>query len=532
MDNIVLSICTSGRNDDYGYDFKRRFVQSMNFLAWSAVKAGVIDNIEVVFTDWNSIVPLSKELSLTKHAATMVRFIEVPTETAAPLNHKGTSFHTCKSLNVAFRRAKGKYIAMMPSDILWPQYPLRALLSILNGDWTLPFDPAHAIMHVPRKMLDYDSDDAYFFTSPEEMERLLTISDSYLPASGLTPGINGNSGMFILPREILNTVRGCGENIGGWGYSDDDIALRASNLADVYSLSGYGIMCYDFDPNMKTLKEKEERKDLIRNSIPGYSNNPPDWGLEKHIFNETHAKVTDKFFLEKDTSGIQPDKQCRKKLIERFQKVFYQDCPSFSSLAIAAACTMLRHKPRKACILGLADISCCAAFSITDLYPSLHIVDVSDSNIDRIYKSARCLKKRHYGYPCGRIGHVHYSTFIPHAHDKEEKFDFIICTEKIVSDDMLPSFMDKTGTLIAPYKINGMPQKEYCVNDIYIYTDHPFSAFTAEQDWKPAEGNIFTPILKHLHHPYRFLAMIARLPVKEWKSIWDIYMERTKNDDR
>ncbi len=83
----ILSICLSGRNDNYGYDFKRRFIRAMDFLAWSADRAGVPDKIEVVFTDWDSEVPLSKDIALTEKAAAMVRFIEVPPEIAKQMNH-------------------------------------------------------------------------------------------------------------------------------------------------------------------------------------------------------------------------------------------------------------------------------------------------------------------------------------------------------------------------------------------------------------------------------------------------------------
>ena len=82
QNEIILSICLIGRNDDYGKDFKRRLRQSMDFLAYSAEKAGVLDKIEVLLTDWNSDTPLVEAVTFSPAAAKMIKFIEVPPSVA------------------------------------------------------------------------------------------------------------------------------------------------------------------------------------------------------------------------------------------------------------------------------------------------------------------------------------------------------------------------------------------------------------------------------------------------------------------
>ena len=112
----VLSLCLSGRNDNYGFDFKRRFAQAMNFLAWSAARAGVADRIEVVFADWNSATPLAGDLYLSPEAVNMVRFIEIPPEIAAEHNPSFSPFSQSVAFNAALRRGKGRFLGGRSSD--------------------------------------------------------------------------------------------------------------------------------------------------------------------------------------------------------------------------------------------------------------------------------------------------------------------------------------------------------------------------------------------------------------------------------
>ena len=121
---IILSICIVGRNDNYGKDFKRRLQQSVNFLAYSAEKAGVLSKIEILLTDWNSDIPLAEAVTFSPAAASIVKFIEVPLAIARKHNYGNTPFHTTKAINVALRRTSGKYVGMMPGDILISEFTL------------------------------------------------------------------------------------------------------------------------------------------------------------------------------------------------------------------------------------------------------------------------------------------------------------------------------------------------------------------------------------------------------------------------
>ena len=151
----LLSLCLSGRNDNYGFNFKRRFVQAMNFLAWSARRAGVEKQIEVVFADWNSEIPLSRTIRLSDGAAKMVRFLEIPPDLAARYNPSFSPFSQSVAFNAALRRAKGAYLGMMPADILLTSYALRNLIGILSGTIPVPFDPRSAVISVPRKNIPF-----------------------------------------------------------------------------------------------------------------------------------------------------------------------------------------------------------------------------------------------------------------------------------------------------------------------------------------------------------------------------------------
>ena len=177
---VLLSLCLSGRNDNYGFNFKRRFVQSMNFLAWSARKAGVEKQIEVVFADWNSEIPLSRVIRLSDGAAKMVRFLEIPPDLAARYNPSFSPFSQSVAFNAALRRAKGAYLGMMPADILLTSYALRNLIGILSGTIPVSFDPRAAVISVPRKNIPFYAEEAHDFSSPE-------------PSFGFFPGAHTSS---------------------------------------------------------------------------------------------------------------------------------------------------------------------------------------------------------------------------------------------------------------------------------------------------------------------------------------------------
>ncbi len=487
MSGIVLSICESGRNDDYGRDFKRRFVQSMNFLAWSAKRAGVLDRLEVVFTDWNSDVPLSHELLLSEDAAKMVRFIEVPSGIARPLNYGKTPFHTCKSLNAAFRRARGKFLSMMPGDILLTQYALAPLFSLLEGRLSVPFDPERSLMGIPRKNIAHYADDKRFFRTPEETEALLLDSDFHLLPDCFCKGLNAGFGMFLLPGESLHVLRGLNEEIGGWGASDVELGLVcAEKQMTLRNLGGLGIVAYDFEVDRKMVGEKKTRnvKPVLRERV-----NSENWGLAELTLRETRANAGEMTF----PSGGEDRADIPGELLFRLRFLPIRACPHISSLALGAGLAAMMGKSRKVLCRRLSEPSPAAMLSLAEPFLSLTFVDDSPDCASRFGEIGGVLAAtRHHG-------HVHFQSSDP---PDLSGFDLIVSGERMPGRQGLE-----------------MPERK-----LFLYGDLPEKL--READLRPLNGNVFTGI-HFVEKRVKLWYIIGRLGLVRWipvlRQLWKKY---------
>jgi hypothetical protein len=279
---IILSICMSARNDDYSRDFKRRFEQSMNFLAHEAMKAGVLHTVEVLCTDWNSIVPLAEALELSDDASKMVRFLIIPPSLAGHYNYGNTPFHTTISANAAIRRAKGCFVAFMPGDILVPEFTIGRLIRLIGKEISAFFDPHKSLMCVPRKLIPENFDDAFTWSglTSDEIARSLATMDFCLESSYISPGAIGGGGMFVLHRDIIEELQGFDEKLGGWGNSDHYFALEAARKYPIINLAGMGLVVYDFEPDAKLQATKRARTNPYAQL--GFRARNENWGLLEH----------------------------------------------------------------------------------------------------------------------------------------------------------------------------------------------------------------------------------------------------------
>ena len=342
----LLSLCLSGRNDNYGFNFKRRFVQAMNFLAWSARKAGVEKQIEVVFADWNSEIPLSRVIRLSDGAAKMVRFLEIPPDLAARYNPSFSPFSQSVAFNAALRRAKGAYLGMMPADILLTSYALRNLIGILSGTIPVSFDPRAAVISVPRKNIPFYAEEAHDFSSPERTEALLLAGDAWMLCDNTARGMMGSYGVFILERSLFFSLRGTDERIAGWGYNDIDLALRCADRASVMNMMGYGVWSYDFEPSFRMLVQKEKRRTVFHPIRLGHAENPENWGLADQTLSESRAESGSENLL---FNSPRPDTLAwRDWIFWLSQRISPSVVPFFSSCAMLAAWTAAGKTPRMA----------------------------------------------------------------------------------------------------------------------------------------------------------------------------------------
>lgn len=287
-DNKIISICLMGRNDDYAVNFKRRLELSINYLALNAKKINVLDAIEIILVDWNSNVALYKELKLSKEARSITKTIIVPPEEAAKYNFKDSNFSHVYPINIGLRRSSGKYLTMMPADVLISSYTLERIYRLLCLELDVCFDPEKVIMAVPRKFIPSMVEDDLFSKTPEKLDKFFLFNDWYFENEIPHPGILGGHGMMIFHKSVFSHLKGLNENLGGWGLQDTEFGIRGNCYYPIINLSSLGIFVYDFKSSAKGLYEKLDRANSLDDIK--FDINSNTWGMKDREFGTVELK--------------------------------------------------------------------------------------------------------------------------------------------------------------------------------------------------------------------------------------------------
>ncbi len=526
---IILSLCLSGRNDHYGHDFQRRFVQAMEFLAWSAERAGVLDRLEVLFTDWNSAIPLTQIIHLSPPAAKMLRFITVPPAVAEKYNSDLAPFQQSIAFNVALRRARGRFAGIMPADILIQQHSLRNLLAILEGAIATSHDWRQAIIAVPRKNLPFFTQEQDYFSSPEQIEALLLAGDSYMLFDNRSRGLMGGYGIFISSRELLDDLRGVDERIAGWGYNDIDLALRCADRAPVINTNGYGIKCYDFEPNPRAVTQKEQKRAPVLPIGLGKAENTPEWGLSQYDFASEPARGEGNTDAARQSPCCPAEVSCREWLLWLSQRISAFSVPCFSAPALAAAYLARRTPPRRVLLYGSGDRSIAAALSLVCPLAELTICELfcDNQSFYRIWHDDAVLGSLHWQ------GQVHYwpANTIVDRHP----FDLIIITTSVPTESTLQQNSSAASSII--FSSSGLAgwggqsdalcsasRRCFKLPGLTIFSSVDLSLAKLRQECRPLDGNIFGKILL-LIRPYasklvKLGNLLLRTPLRDWPLLY------------
>lgn len=287
-ENKIISICLMGRNDDYAVNFKRRLELSINYLALNAKKINVLDAIEIILVDWNSDVALYKDLKLSKEACSVTKTIIVPPEEAEYYNFEDSNFSHVYPVNVGLRRASGRYLTMMPSDILISSYTLERIYRLLCLELDVCFDLEKVIMAAPRKFIPTAVEDVIFSKAPEKLDKFFLFNDWYFENEIPHPGILGGHGVMIFHKTIFSHLKGLNEDLGGWGLQDTEFGIRGNYYYPIINLSSLGIFVYDFEPSTKSFYEKLDRANSIDDIK--FDINSNTWGMAGKEFKSIELK--------------------------------------------------------------------------------------------------------------------------------------------------------------------------------------------------------------------------------------------------
>ncbi|MCS6850941.1 MAG: glycosyltransferase family 2 protein [Gemmataceae bacterium] len=383
-DGPLLSLVIPARNDSYMGDFKWRFATCLNYLARNLDRIGRLGDVEVVVCDWNSDVPLHRELELSPAAAELVRFLVVPPEVARPIQ-RDSPFPIVLAQNAAIRRSRGTFIGQTDSDVLYTPATLLALLNLLEGRVPgVPIDRAY--WAAPRRQLPYRQ--VQRRPSLRELDAYLLSSGSLLPQDQVGAGYAAPTALVLLHRDIWHACRGYDQRFLYWGWMDIDLALRVTQRYPLLYLSNFGVNLIHLEHYAQRNyqdPEHQPRRANFPDDDPAFEANDADWGLASHQLELARAeRVVDVpetppaaagGVVEWDLTPWQVQEQLYASTVQGLLQQWRQVCridPADGNALTALAWYALTHTPRLYVEAGM--IGATAAALVAAASPGVEVI--------------------------------------------------------------------------------------------------------------------------------------------------------------
>ncbi len=241
----LLSLVVTGRNDNYMGNFQYRLATCLNYIARHLRDLGRLNDVEVLITDWNSEVPLSKVLPLSPDAGHICRFVCVPPQIAQTQLQPGEVFYPTCAINTSVRRAQGQFVMLFDADSLFPRYSLQALLDLLDSktDVLYPLDRVFYFGHryqVPWEIVQREP-------SLDEWDRYFVLNNGQLPPDSLPYGLGIFGAAQMMHRSIWHACRGYNQQLRVQGWLDGELTLRVTQRYPWINLASLGISIFHME---------------------------------------------------------------------------------------------------------------------------------------------------------------------------------------------------------------------------------------------------------------------------------------------
>jgi len=276
--NPAFSFILCSRNDNYMGNPVGRLETALNYLAENVRLLGKEADVEVIVTDWGSEAPLKTVLNLSRTAAQMVKFLEVPGLIASEVQ-KDSPFAEVLALNAAARRASGEYIGRIDQDTLVGEQFLRTFFAWVEGKDAPPFDLKTTFMFCERREIPF----RFVSRGPSlgAVARYVKYCGRRLIIEKHPPEFfHSPVGIMILHQQLWQACGGYDERFLYWGWMETDLAyrLRASHaVIDLGQAVGHDFYHLEhYDPKMP---RKTPRKMNPRLMPEVLAPNRNDWGL-------------------------------------------------------------------------------------------------------------------------------------------------------------------------------------------------------------------------------------------------------------
>lgn len=292
--DIVLSLIICSRNDNYMGDPMWRLSTSINYVSQKVHVLNRQHQVEIVVADWGSTEPIAEVIQLSKQAAAITRFIEVPLAMAQSLQ-QDSPFGEVYALNVAARRSKGLYIGRIDQDTLVTQDFLVCFFNAFEKKSRVPFNIENTYMFAARKQLPYE------FVAKKPGLGDLDFAISRYQRLNLSEELSycywaSAVGILMMHRKLWEDIGGYDERLIYYWYMDVDLATRLIKKYPVVNIGKvFGYHFFHLEHINVGFKFRHSHRKLN----PGWSKsfdkptlnpNGPNWGLGDVALEEVRAK--------------------------------------------------------------------------------------------------------------------------------------------------------------------------------------------------------------------------------------------------
>jgi len=273
-----------------------RLETSINLALLNAKEIGLLDEIEIIVSDWGSEIPLSSVLSLVREAEGRVKFVHVPAKIAEK-EQKDSKFPEVIALNAAARRASGEYIGRIDNDTVVGKSFFQKFHDLAKREPNDELNLKDSFFFIERKSVPFRISRLSLPLS--QIKRFIDFFQNWFKLETATEWGRefwwSPVGIMMFHRDLWHATRGYDERLIYWGWMEGDLALRLGQKHEVVEFSkfvGHDFYHLEHYSNLTEYKDRNgtatpRKKNEPRFEDLNYTENEESWGLFKYDIKTT-----------------------------------------------------------------------------------------------------------------------------------------------------------------------------------------------------------------------------------------------------